>query len=238
MFVEGIYDLLIELKQYPYLEARREYIHTMTIMNITEYLSTIDVNSPITISKLKQKLKIIGDMGYAEDGGFPILSDGDILEGYIATSEVSHGLEQLEKTLESTMFENELGQVPCYFNRIMNHDTATGFTTHQANTSIINQDLKTPVRNLLQVDAENMESHHHQIESMISSKQSLNDFSQYIDHAPLTINQNASMTLLMDMFTKLGARYVCVTHSNGRYLGIIHKRRLLAYLKELDEEDE
>lgn len=183
MFVEGIYDLLIELKQYPYLEARREYIHTMTIMNITEYLSTIDVNTPITISKLKQKLKIISDMGYAEDGGFPILSDGDILEGYIATSEVSYGLEQLEKTLESTMFENELGQVPCYFNRFINHDTATGVTTHHANASIINQDLKTPVRNLLQVDAENMESHHyHQIESAISSKQSLNDFSQYIDH--------------------------------------------------------
>ncbi|KAI8639054.1 chloride channel [Parasitella parasitica] len=239
MFVEGIYDLLIELKQYPYLEAKREYIHTMTIMNITEYLSTIDVDTPITISKLKQKLRIIGDMGYAEDGGFPILSDGDILEGYIATSEVSHGLDQLEATLKPTMSESELDQVPCYFNRLMN-DATTHHTTAATATNMINQDLKTPVRDLLQVDAtENMESdHHHQIESMISSRQSLNDFSQYIDHAPLTINQNASMTLLMDMFTKLGARYVCVTHSNGRYLGIIHKRRLLAYLKELDEEDE
>ncbi|KAL7313557.1 hypothetical protein PS15m_007291 [Mucor circinelloides] len=233
MFVEGIYDLLIELKEYPYLEARREYVHTMTIMNITEYLSTIDVNAPITISKLKQKLKVIGSMGYAEDGGFPILSDGDILEGYIATSEVSHGLEQLEKTLGSSMSESELGQVPCYFDRLMN-DTAI---VHHSSANMINQDLKTPVRNLLQIDNV-MEDHHNQLESMISTRQSLNDFSQYIDHAPLTINQNASMTLLMDMFTKLGARYVCVTHSNGRYLGIIHKRRLLAYLKELDEEDE
>lgn len=51
------------------------------------------------------------------------------------------------------------------------------------------------------------------------------------------INHNASMTLLVDMFTKLGAQYVCVTHSNGGYQGIIHKRRLLAYLKELEEEE-
>ncbi|KAI9339123.1 chloride channel [Pilaira anomala] len=215
MFVEGIYDLLIELKQYPYLEARREYVHTMTIMEITEYLSTIDADETITISRLKHKLSIIGAMGYAEDGGFPILSDGDILEGYIATTEVTHGMEQLENTLKNSMNEHEIDQVPCYFNRVTNSDPA------------LNHDLKTPVRNLL--------SAHENIEEPVV-KQSLNDFTPYIDHAPLTINQNASMTLLMDMFTKLGARYVCVTHSDGRYLGIIHKRRLLAYLKELDEE--
>lgn len=182
MFVEGIYDLLIELKEYPYLEARREYVHTMTIMNITEYLSTIDVNTPITINKLKQKLKIIGNMGYAEDGGFPILSDGDILEGYIATSEVSHGLEQLEKTLGSSVSESELGQVPCYFDRLMN-DTAGGVSVHHSSSAanMINQDLKTPVRDLLHV--ENVtEEHHNQLESVISTRQSLNDFSQYIDH--------------------------------------------------------
>ncbi|KAI9252200.1 chloride channel [Helicostylum pulchrum] len=218
MFVEGIYDLLIELKQYPYLESRREYIHTMTIMEITEYLSTIDADETITISRLKHKLSIIGAMGYAEDGGFPILSDGDILEGYIATTEVSHGMEQLEKTLKNSMTEQEIDQVPCYFNRVTNLDP-TG-----------NHDLKTPVRNLL--------ASYQNLEEAPTPKQSLNDFTQYIDHAPLTINQNASMTLLMDMFTKLGARYVCVTHSNGRYLGIIHKRRLLAYLKELDEDEQ
>jgi chloride channel 3/4/5 len=38
------------------------------------------------------------------------------------------------------------------------------------------------------------------------------------------------------MFIKLGAGYVCVTRSDGRYNGIIHKRRLLSYLKELEEE--
>ncbi|KAI8372538.1 chloride channel [Choanephora cucurbitarum] len=216
MFVEGIYDLLIDLKQYPYLEARRDYVHTMTILNITEYLSTIDIDEPISIGKLKHKLAVVRSMGYAEDGGFPILSDGDVLEGYIATSEVIHGLEQLEATLSATMNEQEINQMPCYFKRLAD-------TTSSMQLSL-NHDLKTPIRDLL-VETGKI-------------TQPLNDFSQYIDHAPLTINQHASMTLLMDMFTKLGARYVCVTHASGKYLGIIHKRRLLAYLKELDEEEE
>lgn len=40
----------------------------------------------------------------------------------------------------------------------------------------------------------------------------------------------------MEMFTKLGARYVCLVGNNGQYLGIIHKRTLIAYLKELEED--
>lgn len=46
------------------------------------------------------------------------------------------------------------------------------------------------------------------------------------------------MELLMEMFIKLGARYVCLIHTDGRYLGVIHKRTLLAYLKELDERED
>lgn len=229
MFVEGIYDLLIELKQYPYLEARREYIHTMTITDVTEYLSTIVADEPITVERLKHKMSVIGTMGYGEDGGFPILSEGDILEGYVATSEVTFGLEQLEKTLATTMDETEINDIPCYFNRL-GRDMTSIVNPFQ------NDDIKTPIRDLLNAEGN---FNHENIESpgTTSSRQALNNFSQYIDHAPLTINQNASMTLLMDMFTKLGARYVCVTHSDGRFLGIIHKRRLLAYLKELDEEE-
>jgi chloride channel 3/4/5 len=41
----------------------------------------------------------------------------------------------------------------------------------------------------------------------------------------------------MELFIKLGVRYVCVTNPSGKYQGIIHKRRLLAYLKELEEQE-
>jgi chloride channel 3/4/5 len=182
MFVEGIYDLLIELKQYPYLEARREYVHTMTIMNITEYLSNINLDEPMTVGKLKHKLAVIGAMGYAEDGGFPILSDGDVLEGYIATSEVLHGLEQLEETLKPTMTENEINEVPCYFKRLA--DTIALNTDAAVSFNIMNEGLKTPVRNLLDSPLDAEEDQY--LETM-AQKQSLNDFSQYIDHVSYRI---------------------------------------------------
>jgi chloride channel 3/4/5 len=62
----------------------------------------------------------------------------------------------------------------------------------------------------------------------------LNDFTAYTDRAPLTVNQNASMDVVLELFMKLGLRYLCVVR-NGKYVGLIHKKRLLAYLNELEE---
>lgn len=187
MFVEGIYDLLIELKQYPYLEARREYVHTMTVTDVTEYLSTIVADEPITVERLKHKMSVIGSMGYGEDGGFPILSEGDILEGYVATSEVTFGLEQLEKTLAPSMDETEINDIPCYFNRL-GREMTCNMNPFQ------NDDIKTPIRNLLsaEVDHENIESP----VTASSKRQALNNFSQYIDHVSEFLKKKLSKLVI------------------------------------------
>lgn len=44
------------------------------------------------------------------------------------------------------------------------------------------------------------------------------------------------MELVMELFAKLGVRYLCVVR-HGRYVGMIHKKRLLAYLHQLEEEE-
>lgn len=41
------------------------------------------------------------------------------------------------------------------------------------------------------------------------------DFSIYMDKAPLTVRDNSPLELLQEFFTKLGARYVVVTDSDG-----------------------
>ena len=41
------------------------------------------------------------------------------------------------------------------------------------------------------------------------------DFSIYMDKAPLTVQNNSPLELLQEFFTKLGARYVVVTDSDG-----------------------
>ncbi|ORX98886.1 Clc chloride channel, partial [Basidiobolus meristosporus CBS 931.73] len=61
------------------------------------------------------------------------------------------------------------------------------------------------------------------------------DLTAYMDQAPLTISENSSMELVLELFSKLGVRYVCVV-SHGQYVGMIHKKRLLAYLKEYEQQ--
>ena len=41
------------------------------------------------------------------------------------------------------------------------------------------------------------------------------DFSIYMDKAPLTVQDNSPLELLQEFFTKLGARYVVITDSDG-----------------------
>ena len=41
------------------------------------------------------------------------------------------------------------------------------------------------------------------------------DFSIYMDKAPLTVQDNSPLELIQEFFTKLGARYVVITDSDG-----------------------
>ncbi|SAL99342.1 hypothetical protein [Absidia glauca] len=232
IFVEGIYDLLIDMKGLPYLEARKEYVHTLTILELTEYLSTIDLDHPVTVGTLKTKLRANASIGYGEDGGFPLLSDGNVIQGYIASHELTHAIDQLSRSFEASPFpltNQDLDDIPCYFRQVgrQAQDHRLG-RTHPETTMINTIDSPSLPWSSLQQEEDG------ELGSGISP---INDLSQYVDQAPLTINQNASMELLMELFIKLGARYVCVTHPDGHFLGIIHKRRLLAYLKSIEGDD-
>ncbi|KAG0309658.1 hypothetical protein BGZ98_009978 [Dissophora globulifera] len=60
------------------------------------------------------------------------------------------------------------------------------------------------------------------------------DFTPFTDQAPLTVSLFSSMDLVMELFIKLGIKYVCVVKA-GEHYGMIHKKRLLTFLKENDE---
>ncbi|KAG0021733.1 hypothetical protein BGZ80_001799 [Entomortierella chlamydospora] len=60
------------------------------------------------------------------------------------------------------------------------------------------------------------------------------DFTPFTDQAPLTVSLFSSMDLVMELFIKLGIKYVCVVKA-GKHYGMIHKKRLLSFLKENDE---
>ncbi|KAG0261200.1 hypothetical protein DFQ27_003109 [Actinomortierella ambigua] len=60
------------------------------------------------------------------------------------------------------------------------------------------------------------------------------DFTPFTDQAPLAVSKFSSMDLVVELFIKLGIKYVCVVKA-GEHYGMIHKKQLLTFLKENDE---
>ena len=60
--------------------------------------------------------------------------------------------------------------------------------------------------------------------------------SSFVDHTPLTVAANAPMEYVVEMFGKLGLRYLCIVEEGtGRLVGVIIKKRLVMWLEGLKE---
>ncbi|KAL8661156.1 MAG: hypothetical protein Q9202_005871 [Teloschistes flavicans] len=62
------------------------------------------------------------------------------------------------------------------------------------------------------------------------------DLSSFVDRTPLTICAKAPMEYLVEMFGKLGLRYLCVVEEgSSKLVGVVIKKRLVVYLEGLKE---
>ena len=62
------------------------------------------------------------------------------------------------------------------------------------------------------------------------------DLSSFVDRTPLSICAKAPMEYAVEMFGKLGLRYLCVVEEgSGRVVGVVIKKRLVVWLEELKE---
>jgi chloride channel 3/4/5 len=62
------------------------------------------------------------------------------------------------------------------------------------------------------------------------------DLTPFVDRTPLTVCAKAPLEYSVEMFSKLGLRYLCVTEEGtGRLVGVIIKKRLVGYLEQLKE---
>ena len=60
------------------------------------------------------------------------------------------------------------------------------------------------------------------------------DLSTFVDRTPLTICAKAPMEYAVEMFGKLGLRYLCVVEEgSGKLVGVIIKKRLVVWLESL-----
>ena len=64
---------------------------------------------------------------------------------------------------------------------------------------------------------------------------SVTDLRPYIDQGPIALSRNAPMELVFELFSKLGLRYLCIV-DGGRYVGVVHKKMFLAYLRSLEND--
>ncbi|KAH8828036.1 voltage-gated chloride channel [Flagelloscypha sp. PMI_526] len=197
---KGIYDLVIELAQLPYLDSKAEYLWgSFQISDVTVHdVQTIRTDQRNTVMSLRDLLVQHLSAGM-DDSGFPILkaderNGGLKLVGYIGSNELEHALSVVADQCEEDV----------HFHAKLNHIT-------MASTSVSSL-----------------------MESAMPGDDPL-DFSVYMDSAPLTISSNSPLELLMQFFTKLGARYVVINDSEGYYEGVIDKKTWLAFLSELEE---
>ncbi|KAG8730888.1 hypothetical protein FRC11_005582 [Ceratobasidium sp. 423] len=99
---KGIYDLVIELSQLPYLDYKHEYLWgALQVSDVTDRkVETIIVDEENTVRALRDKLLVAVRDGNG-DSGMPILQREDAgyrMVGYIGTSELEHALTILADT--------------------------------------------------------------------------------------------------------------------------------------------
>ncbi|KAG9095489.1 hypothetical protein FS749_010358 [Ceratobasidium sp. UAMH 11750] len=93
---KGIYDLVIELSQLPYLDYKHEYLWgALQVSDVTDRkVETIIVDEENTVRSLRDKLLVAVREGNG-DSGLPILQREDAgckMVGYIGVSELEHAL--------------------------------------------------------------------------------------------------------------------------------------------------
>ncbi|EPQ57244.1 clc channel [Gloeophyllum trabeum ATCC 11539] len=105
---KGIYDLVIELSQLPYLDAKHNHVWgDLQVNDATDRdVDIIRADRQNTVESLRDKLQGLVAAGY-DDGGFPIVrkvdneTEGLRLIGYIGANELEHALSIVADSADS-----------------------------------------------------------------------------------------------------------------------------------------
>ncbi|OCF76116.1 voltage-gated chloride channel [Kwoniella mangroviensis CBS 8886] len=221
---KGIYDLVIDLNQLPYLDQKHEYL-----WGSRRASSIADRSVPIlradkqhTVRSLTGKLLELVRLGMA-DTGFPVLvkevtanggNPGLGLEGGLSSGRERSclrvvgflGMNELEHAL------SELSDEPDATLNLMPDDASV----HRSRSSAM--------------------SIFSFADSYVDGSWSPYDLSRYVDRAPITVQIHSPLEVVQQLFTKLGVRQIIVTNSRGVFQGMVTKKGWLNFLGELEED--
>ncbi|ADV22608.1 voltage-gated chloride channel, putative [Cryptococcus gattii WM276] len=223
---KGIYDLVIDLNQLPYLDSKHEYLWGSRRASSVADRSVphLRADKPHTVRSLTGKLLELVRLGM-EDTGFPVLAkevtsaggpgtnvglglDGGIgsgrersclrVVGFLGINELEHALSELADEPDAAIN--------------LTPDDATQARIRNSALSIFSF-----------------------ADSFVDNGWNPCDLSRYIDQAPITVQIHSPLELVQQLFVKLGVRQIIVVNSRGVFQGIITKKAWLSFLSELEE---
>ncbi|TFY83561.1 hypothetical protein EWM64_g445 [Hericium alpestre] len=203
---KGIYDLVIELAQLPYLDAKHDYIwgHLEISDVANRDVDVIRLDRPNTVKTIRDQLQELVKVGY-DDSGFPILRDdegGSRMVGYIGANELEHALSIVADEADIVVHFHSQKQ----FGRPSMSSSSV--------SSLFVEGATRP-----ELDPFDFSVYMDQIETQ----------------APLTVQSNSPLEVVQQFFVKLGAKYVVVIDNDGYYEGVIDKKAWVGFLGKLEQ---
>ncbi|KAI9019798.1 chloride channel [Hyaloraphidium curvatum] len=174
---QSIYDGLINLNGYPYLDNKNEYFHSTLISQVMTTTRDLEIITATghTVDTLDELLQS------TDFKGFPVVNSATemMLIGYAGRAELRYALDQARKRSDVT------GETPCYFTEEPppSHDSAEPYC----------------------------------------------DLRPWTDLTPFTCGPRFPMELVMELFRKMGLKYIVVTKT-GVLQGLLTKKDLLRHL--------
>lgn len=209
----SIYDLLTDMNAYPYLDSKYRPIFTSDLGDITHMLDAnhvinISVSPLVPAKDLRSKLDHLHSAGEI-DGGLPILK-GHILVGLIPGPDLEFALDQLES-----------------------EDSVLCLMSTQEHWQGIARGTNPSSENSVRGHDDTIDESRPVITAPLGTDPT--DFTPFIDPAPVSLDISSPMDLAFECFVKLGLRYICVLRE-GRFVGMVHKKAFVKYVKQLERD--
>eukprot|EP00127_Corallochytrium_limacisporum_P004427 Clim_evm5s162 gene=Clim_evmTU5s162 len=208
---DGIYDCHIELNGYPFLDNKADFSTTSLACDIMKPQEATD--TPLTFLTLTGmtygQLKTL--LVNTRLTGFPLVVNEQNMEiaGYVSANELRSLLRHVLKSRNVVINGNNSSAASVL---VGNNDT--------------NDDEESGLRSPLNAD-DNIECRF--TPALHGGREEYLDLHHSVDPRPMILTSQASMETVVEMFRKLGLRYVLI-EENGRLAGIITKKDLLRFI--------
>ncbi|KAI9217677.1 chloride channel [Blastocladiella britannica] len=236
---ESIYDALIRLNEYPFLCPKEEYSAGAPAGAVMTGAGDLVV-FPAAGKTIVDVERILDESNVK---GFPVVEREDNLQvlGYVSRSEVRYALEQARRRPDITdasqcIFTHDTALLHAAGIPIATGTIPTSHTTHGWTSGSTNNPLRSPAPSMSAGALGPFASFGSASTAGLTPYMRtaagmpvLVDMVPWIDATPVNLVPRTPMEVVVELFKKVGLRYVLVTR-NGELLGLITKKDVLRHL--------